>query len=220
MNPTADVALIKIRNAKDLPTATLGRSADLRVGDSVVAIGNALNLGATPTVTEGIVSALNRSIEAPGESLSGLIQTDAAINPGNSGGPLVDMTGRVIGINSAIATTGPKDGSIGVGFAVPINQAKRVADELERTGKATRASLGLTVGNDPKRSGALVRTLVADGPGAAAGLKVGDTIVRIDDRPVVNGDDLQAVVGSRAPGEVLRIQLTDRTVEATLGTAG
>src|SRR4051812_12402312 len=94
MDTAHDVALVKIRNAKSLPTATLGRSADLRVGDGVVAIGNALNLGATPTVTTGIVSALNRSIEAPGESLSGLIQTDAAINPGNSGGPLVDAQGR------------------------------------------------------------------------------------------------------------------------------
>ncbi|MGI5126052.1 trypsin-like peptidase domain-containing protein [Pseudonocardia sp. CA-107938] len=223
-DPNSDLALVRIADVTGLTPAELGDSSSIAVGQQVVAVGSPLGLGGT--VTTGVVSALDRAVTvgpAQGSRTSTVlnaIQTDAAINPGNSGGPLVDMTGRVIGINSAIATTGPKDGSIGVGFAVPINQAKRVADELERTGKASRATLGLTVGSDPKRGGALVKTLVPDGPGAAAGIKVGDTIVRIDDRPIITGDDLQAVVGSRAPGEAVRIQLADRTVDATLGAAG
>jgi putative serine protease PepD len=223
-DPNSDLAVVRIADVTGLTPAELGDSASIAVGQQVVAVGSPLGLSGT--VTTGVVSALDRAVTvgpaqgARTSTVLNAIQTDAAINPGNSGGPLVDMAGRVIGINSAIATTGPKDGSIGVGFAVPINQAKRVADELERTGKATRASLGLTAASDPRRSGAVVKTLVADGPGAAAGIKVGDLIVRVDDRPVATGDDLQAVVGSRAPGEVVRIQLSDRTVEATLGTSG
>jgi putative serine protease PepD len=223
-DPNSDLALVRIADVTGLTPAELGDSASIAVGQQVVAVGSPLGLSGT--VTTGVVSALDRAVTvgpaqgARNSTVLNAIQTDAAINPGNSGGPLVDMTGRVIGVNSAIATTGPKDGSIGVGFAVPINQAKRVADELERTGKATRASLGLTAASDTKRSGAVVKTVAADGPGAAAGIKVGDLIVRVDDRPVVTGDDLQAVVGSRAPGEVVRIQLSDRSVEATLGTSG
>src|SRR5436309_14143850 len=125
VDTTADVALIKIRNASGLPTVKLGSSADLRVGDSVVAIGNALDLGATPTVTEGIVSALNRSIDAPDESLAGLIQTDAAINPGNSGGPLVDAKGEVVGIDTAIAGDAQN-----IGFALAIDNVKPIVDDL------------------------------------------------------------------------------------------
>ena len=223
-DPNSDLALVRIADVTGLTPAELGDSASIAVGQQVVAVGSPLGLSGT--VTTGVVSALDRAVTvgpaqgARNSTVLNAIQTDAAINPGNSGGPLVDMTGRVIGVNSAIATTGPKDGSIGVGFAVPINQAKRVADELERTGKATRASLGLTAANDTKRSGAVVKSVAPDGPGAAAGIKVGDLIVRVDDRPVVTGDDLQAVVGSRAPGEVVRIQLSDRSVEATLGTSG
>jgi putative serine protease PepD len=223
-DPNSDLALVRVADVTGLTSAELGDSASIAVGQQVVAVGSPLGLSGT--VTTGVVSALDRAVTvgpaqgARTSTVLNAIQTDAAINPGNSGGPLVDMTGRVIGINSAIATTGPKDGSIGVGFAVPINQAKRVADELERTGKATRATLGLTAGNDPKRTGAVVKTLVPDGPAGAAGMKVGDLIVRVDDRPVLTGDDLQAVVGSRAPGDVVRIQLSDRTVEATLGASG
>ena len=219
-DPNSDLALVRAEGLTGLTPADLGESGSVVVGQQVVAVGSPLGLGGT--VTTGVVSALDRAVTVPpaqgsrSSTVLNAIQTDAAINPGNSGGPLVDMSGRVIGINSAIATTGPKDGSIGVGFAVPIDQVKRVAGELERTGKALRASLGLTVNSDPKRSGAVVRTIVPDGPAAKAGIKVGDTIVRFDDRPVVTGDDLQAAVGSRAPGDVVRLQLSDRTVETTL----
>ncbi|MDN5859826.1 MAG: trypsin-like peptidase domain-containing protein, partial [Pseudonocardia sp.] len=223
-DPNSDLALLRADGLSGLTPAEFGDSDSVVVGQPVVAVGSPLGLGGT--VTTGVVSALDRAVALPparGSRTSAVlnaIQTDAAINPGNSGGPLVDMSGRVIGINTAIATTDANDGSIGVGFAVPVNQAKRVAGELERTGKATRATLGLSVTSDPERSGALVRTIVAGGPAARAGLEVGDTILKIDDRLVLTGDDLQAAVGSRSPGEVVQLQLRDRTVSATLGEAG
>jgi putative serine protease PepD len=147
------------------------------------------------------------------------LQTDAAINPGNSGGPLVDMQGKLIGINSAIATTGSAGGSIGVGFSIPVNQAKRVAEELERTGKASRAQLGVSVGDDPKLAGARIQGVEPGSAAEAAGLKAGDLVLRFGDQRILAGEGLQAAVRSRAPGEVVEIQLSDRTVSATLGTA-
>ncbi|SHK32764.1 serine protease, S1-C subfamily, contains C-terminal PDZ domain [Pseudonocardia thermophila] len=222
-DPNSDLALVQAQGLTGLVPAELGDSSSIAVGQQVVAVGSPLGLGGT--VTTGVVSALDRAVTvgpaqgARTQTVLNAVQTDAAINPGNSGGPLVDMAGRVIGINSAIATTGPRDGSIGVGFAVPINQAKRVADELERTGKAARASAGLTVATDSRRTGAVVRTVAAGGPADRAGIAIGDVVVRIDDRPVLTGDDLQAAIGSRAPGEVVRIELSDRTVEVTLDAA-
>jgi putative serine protease PepD len=127
-NATADLAVIKAQGVSGLTPATLGTSANLKVGDTVLAFGSPLGLEGT--VTSGIISAVNRSISSQSESLSGLIQTDAAINPGNSGGALVDTAGRIVGINVAIATTGQNSGNIGVGFAIPIDTAKTIANQI------------------------------------------------------------------------------------------
>ena len=151
-DPSSDLAVLRAQGVSGLTPVTLGNSDSLRVGQQVVAFGAPLGLGGT--VTTGIISALNRAVSVGQESgaseatVLSALQTDAAINPGNSGGPLVDMQGALIGINSAIATTGAQGGSIGVGFAIPINQAKRVAEELERTGRATRAVLGVALAAD------------------------------------------------------------------------
>jgi serine protease Do len=204
----ADVALVRIRNASGLPTATLGRSADLRVGDSVIAIGNALDLGSTPTVTEGIVSALNRSIDAPGESLSGVIQTDAAINPGNSGGPLVDAQGRVVGMNTAIAGLGQN-----IGFALAIDNVKPVAASIEAhpnpsgsgSTAAATAFLGISVADDGSGGGAVVQQVVPGSPAGRAGLQVGDVVTAIGGTSVTSAQDLVAAVRSHEPGDTMTV---------------
>jgi S1-C subfamily serine protease len=207
-----DVALLKIRDAKDLPTATLGRSADLRVGDSVVAIGNALDLGKTPTVTEGIVSALNRSIDEPGESITGLIQTDAAINPGNSGGPLVDAQGRVVGVNTAVAGDAQN-----IGFALAIDQVKPVLDDLRKGGGTPRGGqtqssagfLGVSTedvtGAD---SGAAVAEVVSGSPADKAGLRPGDVVIAVDGSQIGSSQDLVATVRSHHPGDTISLTWT------------
>jgi putative serine protease PepD len=207
-DPSADVALIKIRNASGLPTATLGRSADLRVGDSVVAIGNALDLGATPTVTEGIVSALNRSIDAPGESLSGLIQTDAAINPGNSGGPLVDAQGRVVGMDTAIAGDAQN-----IGFALAIDNVKPVVDRIRAhpgqqngTQNAGGGFLGVQVADDPGGNGAVIAQVVPDSPADQVGLETGDVVTAFGGSGVGSADDLVSAVRRHSAGD--RVSIT------------
>ena len=168
-DPSSDLAVIRAQGVSGLTPIELGNSDSVRVGQQVVAFGSPLGLGGT--VTTGIISALDRPVSVGGaqgaseETVLNALQTDAAINPGNSGGPLVDMQGRLIGINSAIATTGNEGGSIGVGFSIPVNQAKRVAEELERTGKASRAVLGVNVGTDPRVSGARIESVE---PGSAA----------------------------------------------------
>ena len=222
-DPSSDLALIRAQGVTGLTTVELGNSDSVRVGQQVVAFGSPLGLGGT--VTTGIISALNRPVSVGGDQAASeatvlnALQTDAAINPGNSGGPLVDMQGRVIGINSAIATTGEQGGSIGVGFAVPINQAKRVAEELERTGKASRAVLGVNVSNDPQVSGARIQGVAPGSAAEVAGIKAGDLVIGFNGQRILAGDGLQAAVRSRAPGEVVEIQLADRSVSVTLGAA-
>jgi putative serine protease PepD len=222
-DPASDIAVIRAQGVSGLTPVELGNSDAVRVGQQVVAFGSPLGLGGT--VTTGIISARHRAVNVGPESgaaaatVLDALQTDAAINPGNSGGPLVDMQGRVVGINSAIATTGAQGGSIGVGFSIPINQAQRVAGELERTGKASHAVLGVSVADDPTRAGALIGTVTPGGAAELAGIRQGDLVVRFGDQQISTGTDLQAAVGSRAPGEVVAIQLTDRTVQATLTEA-
>ncbi len=204
LDPVTDLAVIQVKADQQLPAATLGRSSALVVGDPVIAIGSPLGLSGT--VTTGIVSALNRTVNTPGEDgtsnpLFNAIQTDAAINPGNSGGALVNARGEVIGINSAIATLGgggsfgseQSGGSIGVGFAIPVDEARSVAEEIIRTGRATHPSIGIsatTVSSDADRKGALVRELTPAGPAGAAGLQPGDLIVLLDDTEVTSVDEL------------------------------
>ncbi len=226
-DPQSDLAVVKADNLAGLTPIELGNSEGVRVGQQVTAFGSPLGLGGS--VTTGIVSALDRAVSVGGEggattgpgsaTVLSALQTDAAINPGNSGGPLVDMQGRVVGINSAIATTGGAGGgSIGVGFSIPINQAKRVADQLRTGGRATHAVLGVEVTDDPQQAGARLRTVAPGGAAARAGLKPGDLVVRLGDQRITTGTDLQAAVRSQAPGSTVELQLADRAVPVVLGT--
>jgi len=231
-DPSSDLAIVRAEGVSGLTAAELGRSDDLAVGQQVVAIGSPLGLSGT--VTTGIISALNRPVRAGGQAsdqttVLDAIQTDAAINPGNSGGPLVDDQGRVIGINSAIATvsTGSdgQGGSIGLGFAIPIDQARRIADELTRNGKATQAVLGVSVSAAQGQNATIGATVAKVESGSAAeraGIKVGEVIAKVDDRPIEDSDELVAAVRSHAPGDTIKIEIGDgtnqRTVDATLGS--
>jgi putative serine protease PepD len=223
-DPTSDVAVVKAEDKSGLQTVELGSSDALKVGQGVVAIGSPFELSGT--VTSGIVSSLHRPTRAGGEdgsqaSVMDAIQTDAAINPGNSGGPLVNMQGQVIGINSAIYSPqsggGQQAGSVGIGFAIPIDQARRTADEIVKTGKATQTVLGVSV-RDNQDGGALIADVTAGGPGAQAGLKSGDVVTKLDDRRIDTSDALVAAVRSHKPGDKVRLELSNgsRTVEATL----
>ncbi|BBZ48157.1 S1C family serine protease [Mycobacterium parmense] len=232
-DPTSDIAVIRVQGVSGLTPISLGSSSDLRVGQPVVAIGSPLGLSGT--VTTGIVSALNRPVSTTGESgnqntVLDAIQTDAAINPGNSGGALVNMNGQLVGVNSAIATLGAdspdaQSGSIGLGFAIPVDQAKRIADELISTGKATHASLGVQVTNDKGSPGAKIVDVVQGGAAAAAGVPKGVLVTKVDDRPINSADALVAAVRSRAPGDKVSLTFQDpagggsRTVQVTLGKA-
>jgi S1-C subfamily serine protease len=212
-DPKSDLAVLKVAKS-GLTVARLGDSSALAVGDPVIAIGSPLGLAGT--VTSGIVSALNRPVRLDGEgsdsdAVTNAIQTDAAINPGNSGGALVDGSGAVIGINSAIATlsTGGRSsgGNIGVGFAIPINEARKVAQQLIRTGKAQHATLGVNVSSvtDGSQDGALVESVSPGGSAARAGLRDGDVIVRVDNLLVTGADPLTVAIRSHAIGDVVTL---------------
>jgi putative serine protease PepD len=209
-----DLALVKINGVSNLTTAELGNSGDLKVGDDVVAIGNALNLQGGMTVTEGIVSALNRSIDAGGEagsdseSLDGLIQTDAAINPGNSGGPLVNSSGQVIGINTA--TSGDAQN---IGFAIAIDNAKPVIDQLRKGGSSTSGSSGsqatsgafLGVSVSDGDNGALIEGVEPGSPADNAGLRQGDEIVDLGGKSVDSSAALTTAMRSHKPGDKVKV---------------
>ncbi|BBY75639.1 peptidase S1 [Mycolicibacterium parafortuitum] len=231
-DPSSDIAVVRAKNVSDLTPIEVGSSADLRVGQDVVAIGSPLGLEGT--VTTGIISALNRPVAASGDAKNqntvlDAIQTDAAINPGNSGGALVNMNGELVGINSAIATMGadaggPRGGSIGLGFAIPVDQAKRIADEIIQTGSASRASLGVQVGNDAGVDGAKIVEVTDGGAAAAAGLPSGVLVTKLDDRVISSADALVAAVRSKAPGDKVKLTFLDssgkpQTVDVTLGKA-
>jgi len=234
-----DLAVIKV-NKTGLPAVSLGSSAAVHVGDPVLAVGSPLGL--TGTVTSGIVSALNRPVDTTQDqqnvnpfgssgpttaTVISAIQTDAAINPGNSGGPLVDGNGNVIGINSAIASTGSsfggQAGNIGVGFAIPIDQAKVIAQELIDTGHASHPLLGVSLadatdnnGNDLARVGAVS----SGGPAEQAGIKVGDVIVAIDGQPTAGADAVIAAIRTHQPGQSINVTVLRagerKTLSATL----
>jgi putative serine protease PepD len=238
-----DLAVIKVSKT-GLTPASLGDSSAIQVGDPVLAVGSPLGL--TGTVTQGIVSALNRPVETQDQSqqqnpfgfgggstpsttptVIDAIQTDAAINPGNSGGALVDAAGQVVGINSAIATLGgslgSESGSIGVGFAIPINQARTIANELISTGHATHPLLGVSLADQTASTGvsrAVVHAVTSGGPAARAGIKVGDVITAIDGAPTEGADAVIAAVRSHTPGQRVTVTIerggSSRTVTATL----
>ncbi|MDV6014299.1 trypsin-like peptidase domain-containing protein [Haloechinothrix sp. LS1_15] len=223
-DPTTDIAVIRARGVGNLTPVELGRSDDLNVGQDVVAIGSPFALSGT--VTSGIISALDRPVRAGGaegdqETVMNAIQTDAAINPGNSGGPLADMSGRVIGINSAIYSPGQAfggtQGNVGIGFAIPIDQARRIAEEIIDTGQATQTFIGAMVSN-ARDGGATIEEVMPDSPAEEAGLNEGDVITRIDDRPVADADALVAEIRTRAPGDTVSMTVgDDTTIEVTLG---
>jgi serine protease Do len=216
-DPMTDVAVIKI-DAKDLPVAAWGNSADLHVGDTVMAFGNPFGLNFT--VTRGTVSALGRS-GLDIEQIENFIQTDAAINPGNSGGPLVNVRGQVIGINTAILSGGSgmggEGGFIGIGFAIPANTVKHIMGDLIKTGNVTRGYLGVEITDlngafakqfdVPDTNGALVQNVEPDGPAAKAGLKNGDVIRKFNGETVSGAEGLTSLVANTNPGATVALSI-------------
>src|SRR5215204_2749074 len=200
-----DLALLRVEtDGEDMRPLELGDSSTVQVGDPTVAIGNPFGL--ERTLTTGVVSALQRRLTAPsGFTIDDVIQTDAALNPGNSGGPLLDANGRVIGINSQIATGGgdSSGGSVGIGFAVPVNTAKRVIPQLQEAGHVARAYLGIegSGGHD----GVHVQRVEPDSPAAAAGMRDADVLSGLDGRPVHSMEDVSAILAKHAPGDVVSV---------------
>ena len=208
-SPDYDIAVVKVQGT-DLASVPLGSSADLNVGDSVIAVGSPLGLSGT--VTTGIVSALNRPVTAGGEGETAFInaiQTDAAINPGNSGGPLLNGNGQVIGVNSAIATmgasAGAQSGSIGLGFAIPIDTAKRIADEIMTNGKAVTPVIGVQLDMTYTGPGAQIGEVTPGGGAALAGLQAGDVITQVDGKTIADSTELVVQIRSFVPGDTLNL---------------
>ncbi|MET7877298.1 trypsin-like peptidase domain-containing protein [Micromonospora sp. DT68] len=216
-DPKTDLAVVKADGVSDLKPATFGDSDAMQVGDQVLALGSPLGLQGS--VTAGIVSARDRTIRAgdnnqpqdPNQqsqgasSISGLLQTDAPINPGNSGGALVNTRGEVIGVNTAIATSGQSTGNIGVGFAIPSNKAKDVAGKLQRGEKVSHPSLGVGV-NQAEGGGALIASVTPGSPAEKAGLQRGDVVTRFGDKPVNDSDDLVGAVQAGKVGDRVEVQ--------------
>jgi len=211
----SDLAVVKVDDVENLVVAQLGDSSTLAVGDSVVAIGSPLGLSGT--VTTGIVSALHRPVALRGEgsdtdAVVDAIQTDASINPGNSGGALVDGTGAVIGINTAIRTLGDQtsSGSIGLGFSIPINYARTIAQQLITTGAAVHSTIGVDARSSSVGTtlGAQVQNVRDGSPAKAAGIQEGDVITKVGDRSVGSSDELTVAVQAHAPGETVPVEIS------------
>ncbi|GDX32014.1 peptidase S1 [Actinomycetes bacterium] len=210
-NPGYDIAVVKVDRA-NLTAIAIGSSAGLVVGDSVIAVGSPLGLQGT--VTTGIVSALNRPVTAGGEGETAFInaiQTDAAINPGNSGGPLVDSAGAVIGVNSAIASMGAgagQPGSIGLGFAIPIDTVKRIVDEIIASGTSSTPVIGVKLDMAYTGDGARVAEITGGGPAESAGLVAGDLITKVNEQIIADATSLIVTIRSNAPGDKVVLTLT------------
>jgi putative serine protease PepD len=228
-DPTCDIAIVRAAGTSGLTPITFGSSAGLRVGQQVAAVGSPL--GFDSTVTAGIISALDRPVSTAASSADqnaviDAIQTDASLNPGNSGGALVNANGQLIGVNSANASLGDasgESGSIGLGFAIPVDEAKRIADELIATGTASHGFLGARLSDDTHASGARIVEVASGGPAAAAGLPVGALVTKVDEQSVSNADALLAAVQSKAPGATIALNYLDdsgnaRTARVLLGT--
>ncbi|MGI8535122.1 MAG: S1C family serine protease [Mycobacteriales bacterium] len=246
-DPVTDLAVIKAQNVSNLTPADIGKSSDLKVGQGVVAIGSPFGLGAT--VTSGIVSALDRAVSVStsegggqGNPFGGsqqqagqsttypAIQTDAAINPGNSGGPLVNLDGQVIGINSAIhsdsSSSSSQGGSIGLGFAIPMDEALPIVNQLRKGETPTHARLGITVSDtntsSSARTGALVKSVQNGAAGDQAGLKAGDVITKLDGEVIEGSDALVATIRGHRPGDTVSLTVlrggSAQTIKAKLGS--
>jgi len=237
-DPASDLAVIKVSGVTGLNAATFADSDQLGIGQTVIALGSPLGLDGT--VTEGIVSALHRPVRTgastaadPQSTVLDAVQTDAAINPGNSGGALVDLAGRVVGINSAIATLGAgslpgqstQSGNIGVGFAIPANTAVDVADQLIATGTARHAYIGVSV-TDARSGilsrGATLQSVVPGGPAADAGLRQGDVVTGVGDRRITDADALVAAIRSHRAGDQVQLSYLrgGHSQKATVTLAG
>jgi S1-C subfamily serine protease len=242
-DPSTDLAVLRIDPSKTkIRPLPLGDSSKVRVGDPAIAIGNPFGL--ENTVTTGIISAVQRSIDSPnGFSIDHVIQTDASINPGNSGGPLLDGRGRVIGVNAQIATGGGGNGSVGIGFAIPINTAKQVAPKLEKSGTIKHAYIGVTTApvsaqtardfNLPVAHGALIQDVNGGSPAEKAGLRAGktqtssgltvggDLIVEVAGKPIRDPQDIAGAIAAKEPGDTITIkyyrQRSLKTVSLKLG---
>jgi putative serine protease PepD len=231
-DPDTDLAVIKATGVSGKTPATLGSTSTLHVGDTVLALGSPLGLDGS--VSSGIVSALHRTVAlgsetggGSGASVSDAIQTDAAINPGNSGGPLVDEHGHVIGINSAIASLGQsadgsQSGSIGVGFAIPVDEVRSVADQLIKGQTPKHALLGVNISDDPN-GGALITAISSGSAAAKSGLAVGDVITEVGQTPTEDGSSLSAAIRAHKPGDQLTVHYrrggVAHTTTVTLGSA-
>ncbi|NHC25067.1 PDZ domain-containing protein, partial [Nocardioides sp. IC4_145] len=229
-SPVYDLAVLYAEEVEGMRPAALGSSTRLLVGEGVVAIGSPLGLSST--VTAGIVSALKRPVttgdSANDSSYINAVQTDAAINPGNSGGPLVNLRGQVVGVNSAIATTGGgmlggESGNIGVGFAIPIEQVRVTADQILRTGEASYPVIGAQVQTGRRDgTGARIEEVLDDTPAAEAGLEAGDVVVAVDGERVTDGIALIVSIRTHQPGETIAFTVVrdgdEREVEVTLGS--
>jgi putative serine protease PepD len=220
-DPITDIAVVRAEGMSGLTAISLGSSADLRVGQRVLAVGSPLDLSGTVTV--GVVSALNRPVfdaadETDQSAAFDAIQTDAALNPGNSGGALVDMNGELIGMNSATASMGS-----GLGFAIPVDHAARIASELIATGTASHAWLGAQATTESDSEGARIIGVASGGPAAVAGLPDGSLVTKVDDQLIQTAGALSAAVQSQAPGSRIAVGFIDPvgdagTVLVTLGT--
>jgi putative serine protease PepD len=236
-DPRTDLAVVKAGGVSGLQPASFGKSADMQVGDTVLALGSPLGLEGS--VTSGIISAKDRTIRSGGgetpqdpfggqqaqpaaTTMSGLLQTDAPINPGNSGGALVNTNAQVIGINTAIATSGQGAGSIGLGFAIPSDKARQVADDLMAGRKVSHPALGVSVA-ETENGGALVKEVLPNSAAAAAGLQVGDVITTVNGKTVNDSDDLIGVIQAGKVGDRVTVVFTrdgaQKTVSATLAEA-
>jgi putative serine protease PepD len=241
-DPRTDLAVVKASGVSGLKPATLGDSSQMQVGDTVLALGSPLGLEGS--VTAGIISAKDRTIQSSSDentpqspfgnnpfgqqqqsssTISGLLQTDAPINPGNSGGALVNTNGQVIGINTAIATSGSNSGNIGLGFAIPSNKARQVANDLMAGRKVSHPALGVSV-TEAEGGGALVSNVTGGSAAAKAGLQQGDVITSVNGKPVNDSDDLVGIIQSASVGDKVTIAFTrngaEKTVTATLAEAG
>jgi putative serine protease PepD len=231
-DPSSDIAVVRVQGVSGLTPASFGSSSNLRVGQPVAAVGSPLGLRGT--VTAGIISALNRLVcpatDRDNRAAFYAIQTDAAINPGNSGGALVDTNGELVGMNAAESvvvsaddSNGAEHGSIGLGFAIPVGHAARIAAELMATGRASHAWLGAQVSGDRDPYGAKIIGVERGSPAEAAGLTAGARVTKIGDQPIGSGETLLAAVQSMEPGAQVTLLFTDssgssRTVQVNLGS--